>query len=59
MKKLMKSLEKLIMAATYAEAGAFDIAREVLKKEKYEEKVDRAPVTKRVEQRKELRASRH
>jgi len=31
---LLKNLERLIMAATYAEAGAFDLAREVLQKEK-------------------------
>gem|GEM_PF-815921 len=34
MKRLLKNLERLIMAATYAEAGAFDLAREVLQKEK-------------------------
>jgi len=52
----MKKIEILFEAATYAEAGAFEIARETLKRKYFEEKEKRVPVTKRVEQRKEIRA---
>ncbi|AMM41645.1 hypothetical protein HS1_001851 [Candidatus Desulfofervidus auxilii] len=52
MKRWIKGLERLFMAATYAEAGAFESAREVLKREKKEKYV---PLTKRIEQRKEIR----
>ncbi|MDL1956586.1 MAG: hypothetical protein LWW95_06000 [Candidatus Desulfofervidus auxilii] len=51
--KLLKKIETLFEAATYAEAGAFEIAREVLKK-----KEKRVPIYKRPEERKEIRASR-
>jgi len=54
--KLMKKIEILFEAATYAEAGAFEIVRETLKRKYFEEKEKRVPVTKRVEQRKEIRA---
>ncbi|CAD7779416.1 MAG: hypothetical protein KIIPBIDF_01161 [Candidatus Methanoperedenaceae archaeon GB50] len=34
MKRWIKGLERLFMAATYAEAGAFESAREVFKERK-------------------------
>lgn len=54
MKKIFKKLENIWVAATYAEAGEFDTAREILKEEERPQKVDRVSPTKRV--RKELRA---
>ncbi len=55
MKGLMKRLESVFVAATFAEAGEFEIAREILREDKKPQKVDR--ITPSSRPRKELRAS--
>jgi hypothetical protein len=54
MKKIFKKLENIWVAATFAEAGEYDTARDILRKEERPQKVDRVSPTKRV--RKELKA---
>lgn len=51
---LMKRLENMFVAATFAEAGEFDTARDILREDKRPQKVDRITPTSRP--RKELRA---
>ncbi len=54
---LRKKLENLMVAITFAEAGEFETAREVLEREKHVEKRKRIPAPReQVLQRKELRA---
>ncbi|MBZ0155837.1 MAG: hypothetical protein K8I29_06420 [Alphaproteobacteria bacterium] len=55
MKKLLKQFETAMMAAAFAEEGAFETARQILKEEKLR-KSNRPSVVKRTAQRKELRA---
>ena len=54
MKGLMKRLENMFVAATFAEAGEFETAREMLREEKRPQKTDRINPSSRP--RKELRA---
>lgn len=54
MKGLMKRLENVFVAATYAEAGELETARDILRDDKRPQKVDR--ITPRIRPRKELRA---
>jgi len=54
MKGLMKRLENVFVAATYAEAGELETARDILREDKRPQKVDR--ITPRIRPRKELRA---
>ncbi len=54
MASLTKRLEKMFMAAAFAEAGEFDTARDILKEEDRPENIDRIQSNNRV--RKELRA---
>jgi len=54
MKGLMKRLENVFVAATFAEAGEFETAREILREDKRPQKVDR--ITPSSRPRKELRA---
>ena len=54
MKGLMKKLEDIFVAATFAEAGEYDTARDVLREDERLKKVDRKPPSSRP--RKELRA---
>jgi hypothetical protein len=54
MKKLIKKLETIFSAATFAEAGEYDTAREILREEEREQKRER--ITPSVRPRKELRA---
>jgi len=54
MKGLMKRLENVFVAATYAEAGELEMARDILREEKRPQKVGR--ITPRIRPRKELRA---
>ena len=51
---LMKRLENIFVAATFAEAGEFDTARDMLREDKRPQKVDR--ITPGCRPRKELRA---
>ncbi len=51
---LMKRLENMFVAATFAEAGEFDTARDILREDKRPQKVDRTTPSSRP--RKELRA---
>lgn len=55
MKQIMKKFERAMMAAAFAEAGEFDIARELLHEEK-PRKTDRPTARKKADKRKELRA---
>lgn len=55
MKKLLRKLERIFSAATFAEAGEYETAREILREEERPQKTDR--VTPAVRPRKELRAS--
>ena len=55
MKKLIKKIETLMAAATFAEAGEHETAREIMKEEKRSDKRDDARPTTRP--RPELRAS--
>ena len=54
MKGLMKRLENVFVAATYAEAGELETARDILREDKRPQKVYR--ITPRIRPRKELRA---
>lgn len=54
MKKVLKKLEDIWVAATFAEAGEFETAREILREEERPQKVDRISPDTRI--RKELRA---
>jgi hypothetical protein len=54
MKGLMKRLENVFVAATFAEAGEFETARDILREDKRPQKVDRK--TPSIRPRKELRA---
>jgi hypothetical protein len=54
MKGLMKKLENIFVAATFAEAGEYDTARDILREDERPQKVDRTTPTSRP--RKELRA---
>jgi hypothetical protein len=54
MKGLTKKLERIFTAAAFAEAGEYDMAKEILREEERPQKVDRISPTPRP--RKELRA---
>jgi hypothetical protein len=54
MKGLITKLENIFVAATFAEAGEFDTARDILREDKRPQKVDR--ITPSSRPRKELRA---
>jgi hypothetical protein len=54
MKGLSKKLERIFTAAAFAEAGEYDMAKEILREEERLQKVDRISPTPRP--RKELRA---
>jgi hypothetical protein len=54
MKKILKRLEDMMVAATFAEAGEFETAKEILREEERPQNVDRISPTARI--RKELRA---
>ena len=54
MKGLMKRLENMFVAATFAQAGEFETARDILREDKRPQKIDR--VTPGSRPRKELRA---
>jgi hypothetical protein len=54
MKGLMKRVENVLVAATFAEAGEFETARDILREDKRPQKVDR--ITPSIRPRKELRA---
>ncbi len=47
MKKLARKIEKLMVAATFAEAGEHETAREIMKEEKKLEKRDSVRPAKR------------
>jgi len=51
---LMKRLENMFVAATFAEAGELETARDIMRKDKRPQKVDR--ITPSSRPRKELRA---
>ena len=51
----MKKLENIFVAATYAEAGEIETARDILREEKKPQKIAR--INPRIRPRKELRAS--
>jgi hypothetical protein len=54
MKGLMKRLENMFVAATFADAGEFETARGILREDQRPQKVDR--ITPSIRPRKELRA---
>ena len=54
MKELIKKLDKIFVAAAFAEAGEYDTARDILREDKRPQKVDRKTPSSRP--RKELRA---
>jgi hypothetical protein len=54
MKGLMKRLENVFVVATFAEAGEFETARDILREDKRPQKVHR--ITPSIRPRKELRA---
>ena len=54
MKGLMKKLENIFVAATFAEAGEYDTARDILREDERPKKSDRKTPSSRP--RKELRA---
>ena len=54
MKELIKKLDKIFVAATFAEAGEYDTARDILREDERPKKADRKTPTSRP--RKELRA---
>lgn len=54
MKKLARKLERIFSAATFAEAGEYETAREILREGERSRKTDRPKPTQRP--RKELRA---
>ncbi len=47
MKGFIKKLENLFVAATFAEAGEFETARDILREDKRPQKVDRITPTSR------------
>jgi len=54
MKGLITKLENMFVAATFAEAGEFETARDIMREDKRPQKVDR--ITPGSRPRKELRA---
>ena len=54
MKGLIKKMENLFTAAAFAEAGEFDMARDILREDKRPQQMDR--ITSSSRPRKELRA---
>lgn len=54
MKRLMQKLERIFVAATFAEAGEFETARDILREDKRLQKLDRTTPISRP--RKEIRA---
>jgi len=54
MKGLITKLENMFVAATFAEAGEFETARDIMREDKRPQKVDR--ITPTIRPRKELRA---
>jgi hypothetical protein len=54
MKKLARKLERIFSAATFAEAGEYETAKEILREGERSQKTDR--VTPAARPRKELRA---
>lgn len=54
MRGLMKRLENMFVAPTFAQAGEFETARDILREDKRPQKIDR--VTPGSRPRKELRA---
>ena len=54
MKEWMKKINRVFVAATFAEAGEFDTARDIMREDERPKKVDR--VTPSSRPRKELRA---
>jgi hypothetical protein len=54
MKKLIQKLDKIFVAATFAEAGEFETARDIMREDERPQKVDRITPSRRP--RKELRA---
>lgn len=54
MKGLMNKLENIFVAATFAEAGEFETAKNILRENKRPQQVDR--ITPTIRPRKELRA---
>ncbi|MEW6110177.1 MAG: hypothetical protein AB1632_13585 [Nitrospirota bacterium] len=55
MKKLLKKLETTMVAVSFAEAGEFETAREIMNEDK-PRKTDRPTIYKRMSERKEIRA---
>lgn len=54
MKRLVQKLDRIFVAATFAEAGEFETARDIMREDKRPQKVDRTTPTSRP--RKEMRA---
>ena len=54
MKKLFKKFETMMVAATFAEAGEFETARQIMKED--ERKTDRPSIQKRPSERPRMRA---
>jgi hypothetical protein len=54
MKGLMKKIDRIFVAAAFAEAGEFETARDIMREDKRPQKVDRTTPSSRP--RKELRA---
>ena len=53
MKRLMQKLDRIFVAATFAEAGEFETARDIQREDKRPQKVDRITTSR---PRKELQA---
>jgi hypothetical protein len=47
MKRLMQKLDRIFVAATFAEAGEYDTARDILREDKRPQKVDRVTPSRR------------
>jgi hypothetical protein len=54
MKRLMEKIDRIFVAAAFAEAGEFDTARDIMREDKRPQKVDRVTPSRRPS--KELRA---
>ena len=54
MKRLMQKLDRIFVAATFAEAGEFETARDIMREDERPQKVDRITPSRRPG--KELRA---